>query len=129
MIIKTLCELRHSYNKVHVFLILKIAFNLHFELTFYDNSKFVFLCFLFQSQRKKKIRFYKHLFCFFYFSSTPRISTPIPRIPTQIHHIPTPIRLVICKSRNGESGMMGMRGIWVGIRGIMVGMQGIRVGT
>ena len=57
-------------------------------LTFYDNSNFFF--FFFQFQEKKKIEFYKLLFCFFYFSSIPYIPTPIPHIPTLIPHIPTP---------------------------------------
>ena len=77
--------IRHCYNKLHVFLVLKIAFILRFELTFYDNSKLVF----FSTQRKKKIGFYKFSFRFLYFGSTSRISTPIPHIPTQIPRLPT----------------------------------------
>ena len=76
MIIKTLCELRHSYNKVHVFLILKIAFNLHFELTFYDNSKFVFFCFcfFFNLSEKRKLDFTNIYFAF-------SISVLLPAFP------------------------------------------------
>ena len=58
---------------------------------------FVFF-FVFFNFSKKKIGFYKLLFCSFYFNSIPRIlnlihqiPTPIPHILTMIHRIPTPI--------------------------------------
>ena len=54
--------MRHYYNKVHVFLVLKIAFNLLFELTFYDSSKFVFF---FNLSEKRKLDFINFDFVFF----------------------------------------------------------------
>ena len=52
--------IRHCYNKLHVFLVLKIAFILRFELTFYDNSKLVF----FQLSEKRKLDFINFHFVF-----------------------------------------------------------------
>ena len=46
--------MRHYDNKVHFFLVLKIAFNLRFKLTFYDNSKFVLF---FNLSEKRKLDF------------------------------------------------------------------------
>ena len=48
----------------------------------------ILILFFFQFQQKKKIGFYKLLFCFFYFNSVSHILTPIPCIPSQINVFP-----------------------------------------